>query len=106
MGLKERGRAKPGNKALIKREPCLATGRYGVDPCHFPYRRSEVHDDGMLFLIPLVREWHTLVDNYEEPYRTMVERLAISFHRRKIEGWRTAGLYLGPEWRIDEVENG
>ena len=94
---------KPKNMALIRQEPCLVTGRYGVDACHFPYRRSEVRDDGLLFLVPLVREWHRLVDDYVEPYRTIAETLALSFHKRRLEGWREQKLYLGPQWRIDEV---
>lgn len=79
------------------------TQRFGVDPCHFPYRRSDVHDDGLLFLIPLVREWHRLVDDHVEPYRSQVELLAAHYHARKLIQWERAGLYLGPDWRINEV---
>ena len=91
------------NVAAVKQEPCIVTGRYGVDCAHIPYRRSEVRDDGLLFLVPLVRDWHTLVDDYHEPYRTIVTQLASDYFRRRVMMWKAQGKYLGHQWRIDEV---
>ena len=72
------------NKAYIKSLPCLVTGRYGVDPCHFPKRRSQGGKDTILNLVPLVRDWHRRTDDYREPYRTQVETLALEFHMRML----------------------
>ena len=72
------------NKTYIRSLPCLVTGRYGSDPAHFPLRRSQGGRDSLLNLVPLCRDWHRKVDDYQQPYRGIVEELALEFHKRLV----------------------
>lgn len=73
---------KKKNETYIRSLPCLVTGRPFADVAHFPIRRSQGGKSTLLNMIPLSREWHRRVDNYEEPYRSIVFDLAEEFHKR------------------------
>lgn len=78
--------------------PCLVTGRYGADVAHFPIRRSQGGDSYILNMIPLSREWHRRVDNYEEPWRSIVYELAVMFHKRMFEATLSGMVKGEPYW--------
>jgi len=50
-------------------------------------------------MIPLRRDWHTLTDDYRQPYRSLVEQVAVSFHKRLVASGEFDERQLGkPYW--------
>lgn len=91
MGLKEEN--------YIRSLPCLITGDPHTDCAHFPVRRSHGGESTLLNMIPLRRDWHTLTDDYRQPYRSLVEQVAVSFHKRLVASGEFDERQLGkPYW--------
>ena len=92
----------PANLALVRTFPCLITGGRS-DPCHYPRRRSQGGDDGLLNLIPLSRPWHERLDTFDPFTVRTVEKLAARHF--KLIMIQYAYHYLGSDERIQEVRD-
>jgi hypothetical protein len=92
----------PSNHDIVCSHACLLSRRYGVDPAHWPVRRSQGGGDGLLEMVPLVRYWHRLLDDYDPFTRRIIALPAVVFWYQM---WYNHGRthYLGPEARIEEV---
>lgn len=93
-------------RPIVRREPCLVDGKYGVDPAHWPERRSHGAGYGLLEMLPLCREHHRLLDEGSGPWEDIIERLGKAYHVRQEKVYRNSGLYMGPTDRIEAVRRG
>lgn len=92
------------NLQLVKTWPCVLHGHYGVDPCHYPVRRSQHRDDSLLNLLPICREWHRMLDDYETDAIKSVESVAMYHWRWVLRTYHDLPtLRLGTPERIKEV---
>lgn len=93
-------------KRINSEQPCLVCGHYGVDPAHWPVRRSHGAGWGLLEIIPLCRFHHRVLDFSVGPWRGIIEELAAHYHRRMYLCYNETSVYLGPEARVKEVVDG
>jgi len=67
-------------------------------------RRSHGGDSTILNIVPLTRDWHRKVDDYEEPFREIVTELARAFHSRILDSGTFSVIALGkPWWKEEDV---
>ena len=77
-----------------------------MDAAHWPARRSHGATWGLLELIPLCRLHHRLLDDYVDPWPSLIATLASRYHQRMFALFGVDVVYLGPEERIREVMDG
>jgi len=102
--------AKDRNKRIAEEHGCILCGRHdGIDPAHYPIRRSQGAGWGLLEFIPLCHGTHYRLDNnLLEPYELQVlDSCAMLYYKKVLRAHRDdASVYLGPDRRIREVEIG
>lgn len=89
--------------SIVHQQPCLVCGKYGVDAAHWPARRSHGAWWGLLEVIPLCRTHHTLLDNYVNPWPSIIAELGGEYHRRMLALHGDGKVYCGDDTRIREV---
>lgn len=70
------------NRDIVRGQPCLVCGRYGVDIAHHPVRRSHGAHYGLHEIIPLCRFHHRLLDDNVAPWPEIIAPLAEEFQKR------------------------
>jgi hypothetical protein len=97
---------------ILNEEGCLVCHTQGghMDPHHYPRKRqmggSQLVTFGLLEVIPLCRRCHSLAEDGETWTNEMIERYAHSYFRYQYVRFRDTPVYLGPEYRIEELRGG
>ena len=95
------------NKRIAEQHGCILTGKTeGIDPAHWPLRRSQGAGWGLLEFVPLASRFHRALDQ-EAPdpaLIALVDGAARLYYRRMLRFY--PDCYLGPPERIEEVRNG
>ena len=96
--------AKLRNKEIAAAYGCiLHPGEMdGLDPAHWPLRRSQGAGWGLLEFVPLCRVWHRRLDTGDPVAAKLVDVAARVYYRQMLQ--LHPMHYLGPEERVAEVK--
>ena len=99
---------KKRNVRIAAEQGCVHCGRMdGIDPAHYPTRRSHGAGWGLLEFMPLCHSQHTLLDSNNPAVQRYVASLAHTYYNRMYRLFRgDPKIYFGPPERIEEVTRG
>lgn len=99
---------KARNVRIAAEQGCIiCQKKEGIDPAHWPIRRSHGAGWGLLEFVPLCRREHRLLDNGDPVTVTMIEQLAPIYYRRMYRAYQDdSKIDFGPDKILEEVLSG
>ena len=99
---RKNARIRKANKTIAAEHGCIITGRKdGIDPAHLPYSQKDGAGWGLLEFVPLDHYLHRAYDLGDPHVIRMVDLCSRLYYDMMLRTHQD--MYLGPEWRIEQV---